>query len=221
MSIKINEDFMSLEIYGAEITAAVCVNHLWRVTGWPGPLTRNEAITALTLAERLAPARGRRASRSAPWAGPRPGLSPGSLPGPGQDPGQAGLAAPWISLGGAFPSVLLALQAPVEILKGGRGDGPCGPGSCLPAVPRPPDVPLRKPLADAGECPHKRLPPAFVHPFIFFSRSPRRPLARSASAHGHQNHPAYAMTVSASIVAAGLMTANQGGQPSGTMSRAS
>lgn len=66
MSIEINEDFMSLEINGAEITAAVRVDHLWRVTGWPGLLTRNEAITALTLAERLAPGRGRRASRSAP-----------------------------------------------------------------------------------------------------------------------------------------------------------
>jgi hypothetical protein len=35
MSIKINEDFMSLEINGAEITAAVRLDHLWRVTGWP------------------------------------------------------------------------------------------------------------------------------------------------------------------------------------------
>jgi hypothetical protein len=37
MSIEINEDFMSLGINGAEITAAVSVDHLWRVTGWPGP----------------------------------------------------------------------------------------------------------------------------------------------------------------------------------------
>jgi hypothetical protein len=34
MLIKINEDFMSLEINGAEITAAVRLDHLWRVTGW-------------------------------------------------------------------------------------------------------------------------------------------------------------------------------------------
>jgi hypothetical protein len=54
MSIKINEDSMSLEINGAEITAAVRLDHLWRVTGWPRLLSRNEAITALTLAERLA-----------------------------------------------------------------------------------------------------------------------------------------------------------------------
>ena len=50
MSIKINDDSMSLEINGADITAAVRLDHMWRVTGWPRLLTRNEAITALTLA---------------------------------------------------------------------------------------------------------------------------------------------------------------------------
>ena len=70
MSIMINEDFMSLEIIGAEITAAVRVDHLWRVTGWSRLLTRNEVITAVMLSERLAPGRGRRASRSAPWGSP-------------------------------------------------------------------------------------------------------------------------------------------------------
>jgi hypothetical protein len=54
MSIKINEDSMSLEIKGAEVVAAIRLDHLWRVTGWPRLLSRNEAITALTLAERLA-----------------------------------------------------------------------------------------------------------------------------------------------------------------------
>jgi len=54
MSIKINEDSMSLEINGVEVVAAVRFGHLWRVTGWPRLLARNEAITALTLAERLA-----------------------------------------------------------------------------------------------------------------------------------------------------------------------
>jgi hypothetical protein len=54
MSIKINDDSMVLEINGAEITAAVRLDHLWRVAGWPRLLSRNEAITALTLAERLA-----------------------------------------------------------------------------------------------------------------------------------------------------------------------
>jgi hypothetical protein len=53
MSIKIDEDSMSLEIDGAEVTAAVRLEGLWRVTGWPRLLSRNEAITALVLAERL------------------------------------------------------------------------------------------------------------------------------------------------------------------------
>ena len=53
MSIKINEDSMSLEIKGAEVVAAVRLANLWRVTGWPRLLSRNEAITALVLAERL------------------------------------------------------------------------------------------------------------------------------------------------------------------------
>jgi hypothetical protein len=42
VSIKINEDSMLLEINGAEITAAVRLEHLWRVTGWPRLLGRNE-----------------------------------------------------------------------------------------------------------------------------------------------------------------------------------
>jgi hypothetical protein len=45
---------MVLAINGAEITAAVRLGHLWHVTGWPRLLNRNEAITALTLAERQA-----------------------------------------------------------------------------------------------------------------------------------------------------------------------
>ena len=43
MSIKVNEDSMLLEINGAEITAAVRLEYLWRVTGWPRLLSRNEA----------------------------------------------------------------------------------------------------------------------------------------------------------------------------------
>jgi hypothetical protein len=34
---------MSLEINGAESTAAVRIDHSWRMTGWPRLLTRNEA----------------------------------------------------------------------------------------------------------------------------------------------------------------------------------
>ena len=53
MALHINDDSMSLEINGAAVKAAVRLDNLWRVTGWPRLLTRNEAITALVLAERL------------------------------------------------------------------------------------------------------------------------------------------------------------------------
>jgi hypothetical protein len=53
MALHINDDSMSLEINGATVEAAVRLDNLWRVTGWPRLLTRNEAITALVLAERL------------------------------------------------------------------------------------------------------------------------------------------------------------------------
>src|ERR1035438_8278808 len=171
------------------------------------------------------------------WGGlPGPGQDPAQDP--GQDPGQAGLAAPGFIPGGAFPPVLLAPQALVETLQGGRVDGPYGPGGGLPAVPRLPDVPLWEPLADVGERPKRLrlrrllLRAAAVHwpspagasasPGAIASAAAAASAAGAIrSAHGHQNHSASAMTVSASIVAAGLMTANQGGRPSGTVSRAS
>jgi hypothetical protein len=53
MALHINDDSMSLEINGAVVEAAVRLDNLWRVSGWPRLLTRNEAITALVLAERL------------------------------------------------------------------------------------------------------------------------------------------------------------------------
>ncbi len=53
MAITINEDSMSLEIGDVEMTVAVRLSDLWKVTGWPRLLTRNEAITALMLAERF------------------------------------------------------------------------------------------------------------------------------------------------------------------------
>ena len=53
MGVHINDDSMSLEIGGATVNAAVRLDNLWRVTGWPRLLSRNEAITALTLAEWL------------------------------------------------------------------------------------------------------------------------------------------------------------------------
>jgi hypothetical protein len=36
MSIKISEDSMSMEINGAEVTAAIRLDHLWQVTDGPG-----------------------------------------------------------------------------------------------------------------------------------------------------------------------------------------
>jgi hypothetical protein len=53
MAININDDSMSLEVNGATVNAAIRLGSLWRVTGWPRLLTRDEAITALALAERL------------------------------------------------------------------------------------------------------------------------------------------------------------------------
>ncbi len=53
MALHINDDSMSLEINGVAVKAAVRLDSLWRVTGWPRLLTRNGAITALVLAERL------------------------------------------------------------------------------------------------------------------------------------------------------------------------
>ena len=62
MSTKINDDSMSLEINGHVIATAEFRNHAtadgqgaWVVSCHPGRLfTRNQAITAMVLAERLA-----------------------------------------------------------------------------------------------------------------------------------------------------------------------
>jgi hypothetical protein len=52
MAININDDSMSLEVNGATVNAAIRLGSLWRVTGWPRLLTRDEAITALALCRR-------------------------------------------------------------------------------------------------------------------------------------------------------------------------
>ena len=67
MALHINDDSMSVEINGATIDAAVRLDNLWRVTGWPRLLTGNEAITALTLAERLLSGRRADAPCVAAW----------------------------------------------------------------------------------------------------------------------------------------------------------
>ncbi len=62
MSTKINDDAMSLEIDGRVLATAELRDHAaanghgaWTVSCYPGHLfTRNQAITAMVLAERLA-----------------------------------------------------------------------------------------------------------------------------------------------------------------------
>jgi hypothetical protein len=58
MAVCINDDSMSAEVNSAVVSAAACVGGMWQVTGWPRLLTRDEAITALVLAERLAAGHG-------------------------------------------------------------------------------------------------------------------------------------------------------------------
>jgi len=59
MAITISEDRMLLTINGAEIARATRVGDRWSVNTWPRSLTYNQAITALTLAERLSQGHGR------------------------------------------------------------------------------------------------------------------------------------------------------------------
>ncbi|GAB3958024.1 hypothetical protein GCM10029978_001920 [Actinoallomurus acanthiterrae] len=54
MAIEINEDRMSLTVDGTEIATASRSGERWTVSTWPVPLSYNQAITALTLVERLA-----------------------------------------------------------------------------------------------------------------------------------------------------------------------
>jgi len=53
VALHVDDDCMSLEIDGTVAHAAVRLGHLWCVTGSSRLLNRNEAITALTLAEWL------------------------------------------------------------------------------------------------------------------------------------------------------------------------
>jgi hypothetical protein len=53
MSITISDHSMVLEINGAIVAAATECDGGWRVGGWPRLLDRNQAITALTIAELL------------------------------------------------------------------------------------------------------------------------------------------------------------------------
>jgi uncharacterized protein (DUF433 family) len=54
MSIKINDDFMCLEIDGIVVaTARMRAGGWWEVSQWPRCFDRNQAITALTVTELL------------------------------------------------------------------------------------------------------------------------------------------------------------------------
>ncbi|MCO6009739.1 hypothetical protein NE236_32690 [Actinoallomurus purpureus] len=58
MAIEINDDSMSAEAAGTVIATATRAGDRWAVSTWPDALTRNQAITALTLAEWLATGHG-------------------------------------------------------------------------------------------------------------------------------------------------------------------
>jgi len=59
MTISIDDDGMSLEMGGKAVASGKRhVDGRWEVSGWPAPLDRNQAITAMVLAERLAAGHG-------------------------------------------------------------------------------------------------------------------------------------------------------------------
>jgi hypothetical protein len=53
MAIKIDDDSMSVDLDGAVIATATRTGDCWAVTDYPAALTRNQAITALMIAEYL------------------------------------------------------------------------------------------------------------------------------------------------------------------------
>jgi hypothetical protein len=68
MAININDNFMSLEIDGKVIaTAARVSGGEWVASTWPRYFDRNQAITALTLAERLATGYGEEDAHVIAW----------------------------------------------------------------------------------------------------------------------------------------------------------
>ncbi len=67
MAVRINDASMGVEINGVTLDRAEREGELWRVDGWPRPLTRNQAITALTLAEWLLSDRDPDSPHAAAW----------------------------------------------------------------------------------------------------------------------------------------------------------
>ncbi|WP_433326522.1 hypothetical protein [Spirillospora sp. CA-294931] len=54
MAIQITERSMTATVDGTVIATATRVDGAWQATNWPHPLTRHQAITALSMAARLA-----------------------------------------------------------------------------------------------------------------------------------------------------------------------
>ncbi|MFB4314751.1 hypothetical protein [Actinomadura sp. 21ATH] len=72
MALEITGNQMTATVNGNPIATATRKGRTWHATSWPAPLTYNEAITAMTLAEREAthsttdPSRDRLARRATP-----------------------------------------------------------------------------------------------------------------------------------------------------------
>ncbi|GAA3950117.1 hypothetical protein GCM10023085_35890 [Actinomadura viridis] len=54
MPLVITQNTMAVEANGTTLATATHTPDGWHVSTWPHPLTLNEAITALTIAERVA-----------------------------------------------------------------------------------------------------------------------------------------------------------------------
>jgi hypothetical protein len=69
MAVRIDDDSMVVKINAATLDRAEREGELWLVDGWPRLLTRNQAITALTLAEWLLSGRDPDSQHVAAWPG--------------------------------------------------------------------------------------------------------------------------------------------------------
>jgi hypothetical protein len=54
MALEITDTQMTATVNGKPIATATRRGQTWHATSWPAPLTYNQAITAMTLAEREA-----------------------------------------------------------------------------------------------------------------------------------------------------------------------
>ncbi|MEV5574439.1 hypothetical protein AB0L06_30765 [Spirillospora sp. NPDC052269] len=67
MCIKIDDTRMTLTLDGKKIAEAIQAGDVWHVSTWPVPLSYNQAITALTLAEWLATGQAANAPFAVAW----------------------------------------------------------------------------------------------------------------------------------------------------------